>query len=426
MEFTVTIPPTKHQRIVIIGAGFGGLKLARMLVNTQYQLIILDKNNEHQFQPLFYHIATSGLEPSSICFPLQKIFQKEKNVIILQATVEAIDSDKNSISTSIGSIEYDYLVIATGCDTNYFGNATIMKHAFGMKSVSEALSLRNHILQNLRNHTHHQDKHEKYLNLVIVGGGPTGFEIAGTLADLRNHILPNDCQEVDFSKLRISLIHSGERLLATYDTKSSENAKTYLEDSGVQIQLNTKVIGYDGAVVALADGAVIPSNTLIWVAGVTGNKIEGLRAESIIYGNRYRVNEFNMLEGYNNIFAIGDISFQVDKDSPGGHPQLAQVAIQQGKELADNLKRLLQKKAMRPFIYIDYGTMASAGRNKAIFEMGKLKIYGAVAWFIWMFIHLMALLGVKNKILTFLNWAWSYINFNKNLRQRIKQEIKPE
>ncbi len=424
MEFTVTIPPAKHKRIVIIGAGFGGLKLARLLVNTRYQLIILDKNNEHQFQPLFYHVATSGLEPSSICFPLQKIFQKAKNVFIRQATVEAIDSDKNCISTSLGSIEYDYLVIATGCDTNYYGNAPITKHAFGMKSVSEALALRNHILQNLR--THYHESLEKYLNLVIVGGGPTGVEIAGTIADLKNHILPKDCQEVDFSKLRIFLLHSGDRLLATFGTKSSENAKTYLEDSGVRIQLNTKVIGYDGTLVELADGAVIPTNTLIWVAGVTGNKIEGLRAESIIYGKRYRVNEFNMVEGYNNIFAIGDISFQVDKDSPGGHPQLAQVAIQQGKELADNLKRLLQKKAMRRFIYIDYGTMASAGRNKAIFEIGKIKIYGAVAWFIWMFIHLMALLGVKNKILTFFNWAWSYVNFNKNLRFRIKQNIKPE
>lgn len=422
MEFIAHIPPATHKRIVIIGAGFAGLKMAQQLKNTSYQIVLIDKNNYHQFQPLFYQVATSGLEPSSICFPLRKVFQKSRNIFIRVAEVNEIHPELNSISTSIGAINYDHLIIATGCNTNFFGNANVIKNALGMKSVSEALALRNHILQNFENRTNDDDNYQKFLNIVIVGGGPTGVEVAGTLAEMRNHILPKDYPEVDFSKLKIYVIDSGDRLLSAFSEKSSAKAKLYLEEIGVDIKLKTLVKDFDGEFAMLGDGSTINSNTVIWAAGVTGNKIKGIADQNLMRGNRYKVNEYNMVAGYNNIFAVGDIAYQVDKDYPDGHPQVAQVAIQQGKNLASNLKRILENKKMNSFIYMDLGSMATVGRNKAVVEVGKFKVYGVTAWFIWMFVHLMALVGVKNKILIFINWLWNYITYDQSLRLIIKQK----
>jgi NADH dehydrogenase len=424
MELIAHIPPPKNKRIVIIGAGFGGLKIAQKLKNSDYQIVLIDKNNYHQFQPLFYQVATAGLEPSAICFPLRKVFQNSHNVFIRMAEVQEINPRDNCVETSIGSIPFDYLVIATGCDTNFFGNANVIKNALGMKNVSEALALRNHILQNFENRTNDDEDNEKYLNLVIVGGGPTGVEIAGTLAEMRNHILPKDYPEMDFSKLSITIIDGGARLLTAFSEKSSQKAKIYLEGMGVKITLRTLVKDYDGELVILDDGSTIKSNTVIWAAGIIGNKIAGLADQTMEKGNRYLVNEFNLIEGYNNIFAIGDISLQVDKEFPDGYPQVAQVAIQQGINLASNFKNIAHKKPLRPFLHLDIGSMATVGRNKALVELGFIKIYGVSAWFIWMFVHLMSLVGVKNKILIFINWLWNYITYDQSLRLIIKQ--KPE
>lgn len=424
MEFIAHIPPAKHKRIVIIGAGFGGLKIAQKLKGSEYQVVLIDKNNYHQFQPLFYQVATSGLEPSSICFPLRKIFQKAPQVFIRIAEVEAVHSEKNMVSTSIGAITYDYLVIATGCDTNFFGNKNVIEHALGMKSVGEALALRNHILQNFENRTNDDEDMEKYLNIVIVGGGPTGVEVAGTLAEMRNHILPKDYPEIDFSHLKISLLDNGDRLLSSFTPHSSEKAKQYLEEIGVNIRLKTLVKDFDGNTALLADNTSIITNTVIWAAGIIGNSIPGISENSIVRGNRYRVNEYNMVEGYNNIFAIGDICYQVDKEFPNGHPQVAQVAMQQGRNLAKNFKNILNKQPMEPVTYVDLGSMATVGRNKAVVEIRSFKLYGIAAWFIWMFVHLMSLVGVKNKILIFINWFWNYITYDQSLRLIIKQKNK--
>jgi NADH dehydrogenase len=424
MEYIAHIPPAKTKRVVIIGAGFGGLKVAQQLRDTDYQVVLIDKNNYHQFQPLFYQVATSGLEPSSICFPLRKIFQKKRNIFIRVAEVREVHPDRNCVSTSIGSIEYDYLVLASGCDTNFFGNSEIKRHALPMKNVSEALALRNHILQNFENRTNEDEDYERFLNILIVGGGPTGVELAGTLAEMRNHILPKDYPEIDFSRLRIILADSGDHLLSSFDPRSSAKAKLYLERMGVEVSLKTNVKDYNGEDVTLADGSLIKSNTVIWAAGITANRMEGLVQKIGVRGNRYRVNEFNMVEGYSNVFAIGDICYQTDKDYPSGHPQVAQVAMQQAKNLARNLKRLNRKQELHRFIYIDYGSMATVGRNKALVEVGRFRVYGITAWFMWMFIHLMALVGVKNRILIFINWLWNYITYDQSLRLIIKQKQK--
>lgn len=416
MEYKHHLPPPPYKRIVIIGAGFGGLQLAKRLRKSRYQVVLIDKNNYHQFQPLFYQVATSGLEPSSISFPLRKIFQKQKNIHIRMAEVLSVMPEEHCLQTTIGTIEYDYLVIATGCDTNFYGNQKIIEHAMPMKTVGEALALRNHILRNFENRINTSGDDEQYLNLVITGGGATGVEVAGTLAEMKTHVLPKDYPEMDFSKLKIFLLEGNNRLLGSFHEKLSQKALQYLDELGVTIKLGVMVTDYDGTTIQLSDGTRIVSNTLIWAAGVTGNVINGISSHSVVRGNRYKVNPYNMVEGYDNIFAIGDICFMVETDFPNGHPQVAQVAIQQGKNLARNFRRMESGKPPESFSYRDLGSMATIGRHKAVVEIEHIRTYGFVAWFVWMFVHLMALVGVKNKVIIFINWLWHYITYDQSLR----------
>ncbi|HET8962446.1 MAG TPA: NAD(P)/FAD-dependent oxidoreductase [Chitinophagales bacterium] len=421
------LPETNQKRIVIIGGGFGGLRLARELSDSDYQVILIDKNNYHQFQPLFYQVATAGLEPSSISFPFRKIFQKTENVLIRVAEIVRIAPDQNKLESSIGMINYDYLVIAIGADTNFFGNKRIMENAIPMKSVSEALALRNTILQNYEKAVliDNADALEELMTLVVVGGGPTGVEVSGTLAEMKNHVLPKDYPELDFKKMKVYLLEGSSKVLGAFSEKASEKAKEYLLKLGVILKCGARVKDYDGSIVTLEDGTVIRSKTLVWAAGIIGSKLEGLDEKVIGRGKRILVDRYNKVNNYSNVYAIGDIAYMEEGDAyPNGHPQVAQVAIQQGDLLAENFKALLSGKPLKKFKYRDLGSMATIGRNKAVADLGKIKFHGFFAWLIWMFVHLMSIVGVKNKIVIFINWAWNYITFDQSLRLILKAKSK--
>jgi NADH dehydrogenase len=413
---------TSQKRIVIVGGGFGGLQLARKLSNSDYQIVLIDKNNYHQFQPLFYQVATGGLEPSTISFPFRKIFHKSKNIHIRLAEVKAIRAEQNQLDTSIGIVDYDYLIIAIGADTNFFGNQKMMDLAHPMKSVSEALDLRNTILQNYEDALSETDKEKRrtLMNVVVVGGGATGVEVAGTLAEMKKSILPKDYPELDFKMMQVYLLEGSPKVLNAMSGNASAKAEEYLKKLGVNVFLNSRVKDYDGENVFLEGGKSIPTKTLVWAAGVIGNKIEGLNSDVIARGNRIKVNRNNRVEGYQNIFAIGDIAFMTEEKYPNGHPQVAQVAIQQAAALSVYFKNSLKNKTSKDFSYKDLGSMATIGRNKAVADLPNIKFAGFFAWLIWMFIHLMSLVGGKNRLFAFINWAWSYITFDQSLRLIIK------
>lgn len=420
------LPETNQKRIVIVGGGFGGLKLARELSQSDYQVVLIDKNNYHQFQPLFYQVATAGLEPSSISFPFRKIFQKSKNVWIRVAEIFRIDPEKSRLESNIGIINYDHLVIAIGADTNFFGNKQIMEHAIPMKSVGEALALRNTILQNYEQAVlaDQEDELEGLMNIVVVGGGPTGVEVSGTLAEMKNHVLPKDYPELDFNKMQVYLLEGSPKVLGSFSARASRKADEYLRKLGVNLNCNTRVKDYDGKTISLEGGATIRTNTLVWAAGIIGNKLPGLDEKVIGKGNRILVDRFNKVETYSNIYAIGDVAFMTEEVYPKGHPQVAQVAIQQGELLAKNFKNMLVNKPLKQFTYKDLGSMATIGRNKAVADLGKIKLHGVFAWMVWMFVHLMSIVGVKNKVLIFINWAWNYVTFDQSLRLILKAKTK--
>ena len=417
---------TSQKRVVIVGGGFGGLKIARDLVKSDYQVVLIDKNNYHQFQPLFYQVATAGLEPSAISFPFRKIFQKAHNVHVRVAEVKKIDPAQNRLETSIGIINYDYLVLAIGADTNFFGNAGMAEKAIPMKSVAEALMLRNTILQNYEDAliTEDPEKRKGLMNIVVVGGGPTGVEVSGTLAEMKKMVLPKDYPELDFRMMQVHLLEGSPKVLNGMSEVASQKAKKYLEQLGVDVRLNARVKDYDGTTVSLDDGSTIRTDTLVWAAGVTGNKIEGL--EPNVYGraNRIRVDRYNRVEGHDNIFAIGDIAWMTEEKYPNGHPQVAQVAIQEGALLAKNLKGELKGKPFRQFSYKDLGSMATVGRNKAVADLPKFKFQGFFAWLVWMFVHLMSIVGLKNRLIIFINWVWNYVTYDQSLRLIIKPKIR--
>ena len=420
MQFN--IPDTGQERVVIVGGGFGGLTLARKLAGTDFQVVLIDKNNYHQFQPLFYQVAMAGLEPSSIVFPFRKVFQKSKNVFVRVTTVLSVDPARNEIATEIGTLRYDYLVLAIGADTNWYGNEQIRAHAIPMKSVSEALYLRNTTFDDYERAVTADgyEQRQRYLDIVIVGGGPTGVEIAGSLAEMKKHIIAKDYNDLDRDEINIHLIHGDARLLNTMSEQASAKAEQFLRDLGVQLWLDRMVTGFDGDIVTINDGSTIRTNKVIWAAGITGNTLEGLPQSARTRGNRLKVDAVNRVEGTENVFAIGDMAFQTEEQYPDGHPQVAQVAIQQGNLLYDNLRRLKQGKAPRPFHYRDLGSMATIGRNRAVVDLPFWRFQGAFAWLVWMFVHLFSILGLKNKLFIFLNWVWNYITYDQSLRLVIK------
>ena len=423
----INIPETDQKRIVIVGGGFAGLMLARKLSkNKRIQVVLIDKNNYHQFQPLFYQVAMAGLEPSSIIFPFRKIFQKKKNVFIRVTEVNKISPKIKQIETPLGICNYDELVLAVGATTNFFGNEEIEKHAIPMKSLPEALSLRNAILSDYEKALSMIDFEQRqgYIDIVIVGGGPTGVEVAGALAEMKKYIIPKDFHELDSSEIDIWLVQSGNRLLPGMSDEAGEGALKYLTDLGVEVKLGTRVTGYDGEFATTKTEEKFRTRKLIWAAGIKGNTIEGVPQDCIERGNRICVNEFNQVEGLDNVYAIGDIAVMKSEALPYGHPQVAQVALQQAKNLAKNFNNQLKDKGLQPFEYKDLGSMATIGRNRAVVDLPSWKFKGFFAWLMWLAVHLFQILGVRNKLIVMLNWMVSYFTYDQSLRVIIKNEKK--
>jgi len=417
-------------KIIIVGGGFGGLKLARSLSNKKgIDVTLLDQYNYHQFQPLFYQVATSGLDASNISFPLRKVFHDEKNVRIRLGKLQEIKPKENKIETTLGEMDYDVLVIATGADTNFFGNNVLKQFAAPMKSSWEALQLRYRLVKNFEDATMAKSPEElqKFLTIVIVGGGPTGVELSGAIAEMRKFVLYKDYPELDFSKMKIYLLEGSPRTLAAMSEKSSTESRRYLERLGVTVMTGTVVKEYDGSIVTLQNGDKIAANIVIWAAGVKGNVPPGIQPELIVKGNRIKVDRFSKVLGFDNIYAIGDVSSMETPKYPHGHPGLAAVAIQQGSRLAKNLIELNKPNPkLIEFEYFDKGTMATVGRNLAVVDIPtkpKLHFKGFIAWMIWMSLHLMLLLGVKNRLFVFLNWLYSYFTRDQSLRLLFRAPI---
>ena len=415
----MNIPRSSFPRIVIIGGGFAGISLAKRLRNKNVQVVLLDKHNYHNFQPLMYQVATGGLEPDSIAYPIRKIVQEYKDFYFRLAEVRDIDAENNTIYSDIGELKFDYLVIATGSKTNYFGNKEIERNSMAMKTIPQSLNIRSLILENFEQAllTNDIDERHSLMNFVLVGGGPTGVELAGALAEMKKAILPKDYPDLDVRKMEINLIQGSDRVLDSMSENASEKAEKFLLNLGVSVWKKVRVTGYDGKTVTTNSDLSFDSATVIWTAGVQGALPHGLKVDSFIKNiNRIKVNQFNQVEGYDNLFAIGDIAVMALEDYPQGHPMMAQPAMQQGRLLAENIIRLLDKKTLKPFVYKDKGSMATIGRNKAVVDLPKFKFSGVFAWFVWMFVHLFSLIGFKNKAVVFLNWVYNYIRFDREAR----------
>ena len=406
-------------RIIIIGGGFAGLEVAKGLQESGAQVVLFDRFNHHTFQPLLYQVATSGLETSAIVFPFRKRFSNYSDFHFRLGEVTAVKPAENYMETSIGGIDYDYLIIATGATTNFYGNTELEARAMAMKTISDAITIRNQIIRNMEYALLYDDSEfmNSFLDFVIVGGGPTGVELAGALAELKNNVFPKDYPELDLSQMDIHLVEASPRLLNGMSEPAGRKAQEYLEKMGVKVKTGTAVKSYDGYHLEFANGSKLITKSVIWAAGVKGNPIPGLDASAVGRSNRLKVDEFNRVRGYENIFAIGDVAvMEGDPDYPNGHPMMAPPGMQQGKRLAKNLKRILKGKNMKPFRYFDKGAMATVGRHKAVVDMKGLRLQGFLAWYIWMFVHLMSIVGFKNKIMTFWSWTWSYLSFDRSNR----------
>jgi NADH:ubiquinone reductase (H+-translocating) len=406
------------KKVIVVGGGFAGIQLVKALDQELFDVLLIDKINHHQFQPLFYQVATSQIEPASISFPLRNVFNNQKNVQFRLTEVSSIDRVNKKVLTSIGEFPYDYLVIAIGCRTNFFGNVNVRNNAFSLKTTYDAMTIRNHVLQNFEDAISAPDEEKQsYLNLVIVGAGPTGVELAGAFAEIKRNILPRDYHGIDFSKFRIILIEGAANTLNNMSQKSKIASEKYLKKMGVEIVLKTIVKDYDGKVLTLSNGELMQTRTVIWAAGVRGRLMDGIFTEEIApHGKRLLVNRINQIGNSKDVFAIGDIAYMETPKYPRAHPQLANVAINQAKLLAKNLKRMETGKKTKDFEYIDLGSMATVGTNKALVDFPHLHFRGLIAWIIWMFLHLMLILGVRNKLVVFINWAWAYITKDTSLR----------
>lgn len=414
------IADSGEPRIIVIGGGFGGVELVKNLKHLKAQVVMFDRYNHHTFQPLLYQVATSGLETSSIVFPLRKRFSYRPNFFFRLGEVTQIKPQENLIETSIGVAHFDYLVIATGACTNFYGMKDIESNSMSMKTIEDAIHVRNKVIRNMEHALLSEDQEivNSLMDYVIVGGGPTGVELAGALSELKRNVFPKDYKEIDVSKMNIHLVESNAKLLNGMSEKSSEKALEYLQKMGVNVHLGVAVKSYDGYEAVLSNGEKLISRTLIWAAGIKGNPIAGLKPENTVKGNRLGVDEFNRVKGFENIFAIGDVSLMenVDPKFPKGHPQMAPPAQQQGKLVAENIGRLMNKQPMKPFHYFDKGSMATIGRNRAVVDTKIFKTQGFIAWYIWMFVHLMSITGFRNKVLTFISWLWSYISYDRSNR----------
>lgn len=419
---SINIQRNQKKRVVIVGGGLGGLRLAEDLYGSGMQVVLIDKNNFHQFPPLIYQIASAGIDPSSISFPFRQIFRKRKDFYFRMAEARMVDTEKKILQTSIGKIDYDYLVLAAGATTNFFGNKNIEEWAIPMKTVPEAMGLRNALLSNFERALTcaTEEERQELLNVVIVGGGATGVEIAGALAEMRHYVIPYDYPDMDSSLMHIYLIEAGDRLLAGLSQESSQKAYEFLKSMGVDIQFGKMVTDYRDHKVVMKDGTEIPTRTFLWVSGIRANAMPGIDESHMGRGFRFKVDEYNRIPGVEDVFAIGDQCLQTsDAAYPNGHPQVAQVAIQQAKNLAKNLKLINQgadSSELTAFRYKNLGSMATIGRNKAVVEIGKFRSQGFFAWVLWLVVHLRSILGVKNKMMVLLNWLWKYVSYNDSIR----------
>ncbi len=417
----MNIPNSELPRLVIIGGGFGGLELIKRLPVSLFQIVLLDKHNYHTFQPLLYQVATAGLEPDSVAYPLRKIFQKRPDVFFRMSEVERIDSEQKVIHTAVGTLDYDYLVLATGSTTNFFNNAAFEHLAMGMKNIPEALDIRSLLLQNFEKALLTSDlkERESLMNIVVVGAGPTGVELAGALAELRRNVLPTDYPDLDFRRMTIHLVEADKRVLPTMSEQASRKAKKYLQDLGVSLWLETRVIDYNGKTI-ITNKKPMHTQTFIWAAGVKGAPPQGLAADYFTRAQRIQVDPYHRVVGIDGVYAIGDVAAVITEKSPHGHPMVAQVAIQSGRQLAQNLIRQKKNKKLRPFKFKDKGSLATVGRTLAVADFPFWKTQGLIAWFAWMFVHLMALVGFRNKMVVFLNWAYNFFNYNGDIRLIIR------
>lgn len=419
----MNIPDSELKRIVIIGGGFAGISLAKKLRHKNYQVVLLDKHNYHTFQPLLYQVATGGLEPDSIAYPIRKVIKEYKDFYFRLADVKEIDAPNNRIIADIGDLHYDYLVVATGTKTNYFGNKEIERNSMSMKTIPQSLNIRSLILESFEAAllTDDEAERESLMNFVLVGGGPTGVELAGALAEMKKAVLPKDYPDLNIKKMQIHLIQSGDRILDSMSEKSSTASEKFLTNLGVNVHKNVRVMGYDGYVVTTNSALELHASTVIWTAGVAGKLVSGLNKEAIFERiDRIKVDVHNKVKGYENVFAIGDICIMETEKYPKGHPQMAQPAMQQGSLLAENLVNLQNNKPLKAFEYNDKGSMATIGRNKAVVDLPKFHFHGVFAWFVWMFIHLISLIGFKNKAVVFLNWVYNYVRFDREARLIIR------
>jgi NADH dehydrogenase len=407
-------------RVVVIGGGFGGVEVIKALRKEKVQVVLFDKYNHHTFQPLLYQVATSGLETNSIVFPFRKLFGKQKDFYFRLADVKKVIPEDNCVETSIGSIRYDYLVIATGAVTNFYGMKEAEENASVMKNIVDATKLRNRIIRNLEYAllTEDADTMNSLMDFVVVGGGPTGVELAGALSELKRNVFPKDYPELDMREMDIYLVQAGNRLLDGMSEDASYKAQKFLTDMGVKVLLNTAVKSYDGQEVLLSSGQKLNTRSLIWAAGIKGSALPGLPPESIGRGNRILTDAHSLVKGYTNIFAIGDVALmEGDEKYPQGHPQMAPPAQQQGHLVAKNIGNIINKRPLKSFSYFDKGSMATVGRNKAVVDLkGGIKFQGLFAWYVWMFVHLMSIIGFKNKLLTLFSWLISYFSYDRSNR----------
>ena len=418
----MNIPESALHRIVIIGGGFAGIAVAKKLKDKKVQVVLIDKHNYHTFQPLLYQVATGGLEAGSIAYPLRKIIQQYPYYYFRLARVNEIDTQNQCVKSDIGELHYDYLVLANGSKTNFFGNKEIERNSMSMKTIPQSLNIRSLILENFEQALLLTEETERnaFMNFCLVGGGPTGVELAGALAEMKNAILQKDYPDLNIANMQINLIQGEDRILNGMSQNASDEAERFLLDLGVTVHKNVRVLNYDGRIITTNTNLTFDTATVIWTAGVQGALIPGIRPEAVVRGNRLLVNEFNEVSGYDNIFALGDIAAMQTVNYPQGHPMMAQPALQQGALLGENIIKKINGHPMKPFEYQDKGSMATIGRNKAVVDLPNYKFSGVFAWFVWMFVHLFSLIGFKNKAVVFLNWVYNYIRFDREGRLIIR------